>query len=101
MCVAGNELAHPADHHGAGDHGADHHGAAHHEPVVAPDQLKRPPFKRLTILAGLVTICALPLMAFVGNHQGNVEKVILVSIAGLMLLGGIVAFFLKKAGLRN
>jgi hypothetical protein len=68
---------------------------------VAPDQLKPMPFKRLTVLAGFVTILCLPLMALVGNHEGNVEKVFLIGIAGLLLVGGIVAVFLKKAGLRN
>jgi hypothetical protein len=96
--VAGHELARPGEH--APDH-SDGHDAGHHEPVVAPDQLKQPPFGRLTVLAAFFTILVLPLMAFVGNHEGNVEKVFLVSIAGLMLFGIIVAFFLKKAGLRN
>jgi hypothetical protein len=95
--VAGQELAQ------AGGHAADHHAADHHEhePVVAPDQLKQPPFRRLWIFGGAVTIIVLVLMAFFGNHRGNVEKVFLVGIAAVMLLGGIVAYFLKKLGLRN
>jgi hypothetical protein len=96
--VAGNELTH------AGGHSAEHsggHAAEHHEPVVAPDQLKPPALRRLTIAAGLVTVLCLPVMALVGNHEGNVEKVWLIGVAGLMVLGGIVAVFLKKAGLRN
>jgi hypothetical protein len=95
--VAGsNELAHPAGH---GD--VEHHEAGHDEPVVAPDQLKAPPFRRLTLLAALATAAVLPCMAFVGNHEGNVEKVFLVGIAALILIGIIGDFFLRKAGLRN
>jgi len=82
-------------------HVGDHHEAEHHEPVVAPDQLKPPPFRRLVIFSGVLTVLALPLMAFIGNHQGNVEKVFLVGIAGGIVLAGIVGFALKKAGLRN
>jgi hypothetical protein len=98
--VAGNELAHAH----AGEHAVDHsagHGAGHDEPVIAPDQLKPTPFKRLIRLAATLTIIVLPVMAFFGNHEGNVEKVFLVGISGLMLLLVIVAFFLKRAGLRN
>jgi uncharacterized protein DUF2631 len=97
--VAGNELAHPES-HDVEHHGSEH-GAAEHGEILAPDQLKPTPFKRLIFVAALVTALCLPLMAFVGNHEGNVEKVFLVSIAGLIVLAGIVIFFLKKAGLRN
>lgn len=102
--VAGHELARPGDtveHHG-GQHGpVEHHEGEHHEPVLAPDQLKPTPFRRLIIVSGLLTVVCLPVMAFVGNHEGNVEKVFLVGIAAVIALAGIVGFFLKKAGLRN
>jgi hypothetical protein len=99
--VAGHELAHPGEHGAAVAHSAAEYHEAEHEEVYSPDQLKPPPFRRLITLATVLTIIVLPLMAFFGNHKGNVEKVILVGIAGLILVGGIGAYFLKKAGLRN
>lgn len=86
----------------ATSHGeVDHHEAGHDEPVLAPDQLKPPPFRRLTLFAALFTAAVLPLMAFVGNHEGNVEKVWLVGIAALIVIAIIADYFLRKAGLRN
>jgi len=117
--VAGNESAAPAVQrslpgeertlgaeagavtHATGHGEVDHHEAGHDEPVVAPDQLKPPPFRRLTLFAALFTAAVLPVMAFVGNHEGNVEKVWLVSISALILIAIIGDFFLRKAGLRN
>ena len=87
--------------HATGHGEVDHHEAGHDEPVVAPDQLKPPPFRRLTLFAALFTAAVLPVMAFVGNHEGNVEKVWLVSISALILIAIIGDFFLRKAGLRN
>ena len=89
--MAGHELAHH-DEHAAEEH---------HEPVVAPDQLKEPPFRKLTLFAAFATIISLPIIAIVGNHEGNVEKVFLIGIAALMLLGIIVDWFLRKLGLKN
>jgi hypothetical protein len=91
-------LAQPAGH--AVAH-SESHGAEHHEPVVAPDQLKAPPFRRLTLLAALATVVALPLMGFIGNHEGNVEKVFMVGIAGLILFWVIADAVLRRRGLRN
>ena len=96
MDVAGKELAHPTGHDEV-----EHHTAGHDEPVVSPDQLKPPPFRRLTLFAALLTAAVLPVMAFFGNHEGSVEKVFLVGIAGLIVLGVIGDFFLRKAGLRS
>ena len=76
-----------------------HHDA--HEEVVAPDQLRRTVSPRLARFGLLFTVIALPVMAFIGNHEGNVEKVFLVAIAGLLLLILIVDFFLRRAGLRS
>jgi hypothetical protein len=94
--VAGNELTHPTGHNEV-----EHHAADHDEPVVAPDQLKPPPFRRLTLLAALFTAALLPVMAFFGNHEGNVEKIYLVGISALILIAIVGDFFLRKAGLRN
>ncbi len=101
--MAGHELARPGDtvEHPEGHGPGGHHEGEHHEPVLAPDQLKPTPFRRLIIVSGLLTVVCLPVMAFVGNHEGNVEKVFLVGIAGVITLAGFVGFFLKKAGLRN
>lgn len=94
--MAGNELTQAAGHEEV-----EHHKAGHDEPVVAPDQLKPPPFRRLTLLAALFTAAALPVMAYIGNHEGNVEKVFLVGIAALIVIAIVADFFLRKAGLRN
>ena len=94
--MGGNELAHPTGHHEV-----EHHDAEHHDEVYGPDQLKPPPFRRLTLLAALATAAILPIMAFIGNHEGNVEKIWLVGIAALIVLAIIADYFLRKAGLRN
>ena len=41
--------------HATGHGEVEHHEAGHDEPVVAPDQLKPPPFRRLTLFAALLT----------------------------------------------
>jgi hypothetical protein len=41
------------------------------------------------------------LMAFIGNHQGGVEKIFLVGISAFLLLMLIIDFFLRRAGLRT
>jgi len=56
---------------------------------------------RAARLGAIITIIALPLMAFFGNHQGGIEKVFLVGIAGFLLLMLVVDFFLRRAGLRS
>jgi hypothetical protein len=92
--VAGNELAQPGGH-------AVEHGGEHDEPVLAPDQLRPMPFQKLGRVAAVVVAIVLVLMAFFGNHRGNVEKVFLVAIAAIMLFMLIVDFFLKRVGLRS
>ncbi len=94
--MAGNELAHPAGHHEV-----DHGSAEHHEPVTSPDQHKPMVSRKLALFGAFATIILLPVLAFVGNHQGNVEKVWLVGIAALMLLWVVVEWVLRKLGLRN
>jgi hypothetical protein len=93
--VAGNELTHPAG------HGVEHHEGGHDEPVLAPDQVKPLPFRRLTPIAAFVSAALLVIMAFFGNHQGDTEKIYLVGIAAIIVLVVIGDFFLRKAGLRN
>jgi hypothetical protein len=94
--VAGNELAHPAEHHEV-----DHHGAGHDEPVTSPDQHKPMISRKLALFGAFATIILLPVLAFVGNHEGNVEKIFLVGIAAIMLLWVILDWVLHKLGLRN
>ena len=78
----------------SGDEGA-------HEEVTSPDQHRRTISPRLARFGAIVTIVVLALMAFFGNHQGGVEKIFLVSIAGVLLLMLILDFFLRRAGLRS
>ncbi len=73
----------------------------HHEEVTSPDQHRRTVSPRLATLGAVVTIIALVLMAFVGNHKGGVEKVFLVSIAGLLALILVLDVVLRKAGLKS
>jgi ABC-type Fe3+-siderophore transport system permease subunit len=97
--VAGNSVAGwgPA---ASPSHGSEHSGD-HHEPITSPDQHKPMVSPRLARLGAILTIILLPILAFVGNHEGNVEKVWLVGIAGFMLLMLIVDAILRKLGLRN
>jgi hypothetical protein len=74
---------------------------AAHEAVTSPDQHRPTVSGRAARLGAIVTIIVLPLLAFFGNHQGGVEKVFLVSIAGFLLLMLIADFFLRRAGLRS
>jgi hypothetical protein len=74
---------------------------AAHEEVTSPDQHRRTVSGRAARLGAIITIIALPLMAFFGNHQGGIEKVFLVGIAGFLLLMLVVDFFLRRAGLRS
>jgi type IV secretory pathway VirB2 component (pilin) len=74
---------------------------AAHEEVTSPDQHRPTVSGRAARLGAIVTIIVLPLLAFFGNHQGGVEKVFLVGIAGFLLLMLIADFFLRRAGLRN
>jgi hypothetical protein len=72
-----------------------------HEEVTSPDQHRRTVSPRLALLGAVVTIIALPLMAFFGNHEGGVEKVFLLGIAGLILLMLVLDVVLRKSGLRS
>ena len=72
-----------------------------HEAVTSPDQHRPTVSGRLARFGALITIIALPAIALIGNHEGSVEKVFLLGIAGFMLLMLIVDFFLRRAGLRS
>lgn len=71
-----------------------------HEEVTSPDQHRRTVSGRKARLGAIVTILVLPFMALIGNHEGGIEKIILIGISGLLLLMLIIDFFLRRAGLR-
>jgi Protein of unknown function (DUF2631) len=95
MAVTGNEVAR------AGDAHDEAHAHDAHEEVTSPDQHRRTISPRLAGLGAVITIIALPLMAFFGNHEGGVEKIFLVGIAGLILLILVLDIILRKSGLKS
>jgi hypothetical protein len=69
------------------------------EPVTSPDQHK-PGHRRAAQVGGVLSIIVLLLMT-IGNHEGHIENVFLVSSAALiaaMLIGDVV---LRRNGLRS
>lgn len=73
-------------------------GTPSDEPITSPDQRKPGNHKvvwALTILASLLL-----LVMTVGNHQGNVENVWLISLAAGGFLYVIVDWTLRRNGLR-
>jgi len=99
--VTGNELARTGDAHDVAHAHDEAHAHDAHDEVTSPDQHRRTVSPRLAGLGAVVTIVALVLMAFFGNHEGGVEKVFLVGIAGLILLIIVIDFVLRKSGLRS
>jgi hypothetical protein len=71
------------------------------EPVTSPDQHRPTISKRLARLGLLVTIISLVLMSLFGNHEGRVEEVWMIGIAGLLALWLFIDFVLRKNGLRS
>ena len=69
--MTGDEVARVAH----GSDSLDTHEAHEHEEVTSPDQHRRTVSPRLARLGAIVVIIVLPLMAFIGNHQGGVEKI--------------------------
>lgn len=72
---------------------------AGNEPVTSPDQHKRVNPTPLRV-GGVVTIVILLLMT-IGNHQGEVENVWLVSLAGVIALMLVGDWVLRRNGLRG
>ncbi|MEV0270869.1 DUF2631 domain-containing protein [Hamadaea sp. NPDC050747] len=68
------------------------------EPVTSPDQHKPTPVKAARI-AGVLSIIALLLMTL-GNHEGRVEDVFLVTFAGIIAALIIIDAVLRRNGLR-
>ncbi len=95
--MTGDEVARRGEAH-AGDVAHAHDA---HEEVTSPDQHRRTVSPRLAGLGAVVTIIALLAMAFFGNHEGGIEKVFLVGVAGLILLIIVLGFVLRKSGLRS
>jgi Protein of unknown function (DUF2631) len=95
--VTGDEVARRGEAEMA--HVDDTHDA--HEEVTSPDQHRRTVSPRLAGLGAVFTIIALLAMAFLGNHEGGIEKIFLVGIAGLILLIIVLDFVFRKSGLRS
>ncbi len=72
---------------------------AANEPVTSPDQHK-PTNLRLARIGGVGSIVILLLLTL-GNHQGWVENVWLVAIAGLIALMMVADWVLRRNGLRS
>ncbi|HEX8344074.1 MAG TPA: DUF2631 domain-containing protein [Actinoplanes sp.] len=71
---------------------------ADNDPVIAPDQLK--PGSRKWSTIGAVGSAVILLLMIIGNHEGNVENVWLISIAALLLIIVGVDAGLRRNGLR-
>ncbi|HLT11562.1 MAG TPA: DUF2631 domain-containing protein [Micromonosporaceae bacterium] len=71
------------------------------EPITSPDQHRPTISKRLARFGLLATVLILVAMALGGNHEGRVEDIWVLGIAGLLLLILIVDFILRRTGLRS
>jgi len=73
---------------------------AEHEPVIAPDQ-KKPGHRRAGQVGAIVVAISLVLMMFCNNEVSGVEKIWLISIAGVLVLLVIGDAILRRNGLRS
>jgi hypothetical protein len=71
---------------------------ASEEPVTSPDQHKPTPLKAARIV-GVIAIVMMVLMTL-GNHEGRVEDIWLLGIAGLMTFILVSDIVLRRNGLR-
>jgi hypothetical protein len=69
------------------------------EPVTSPDQHK-PTNMKLLRIGAVVTAVILVLMVM-GNHEGGIEDIFLVAVAGGLILLLIVDWVLRRNGLRS
>jgi hypothetical protein len=69
------------------------------EPVTSPDQHKPAHMKLLRI--GAVVTAVLLLLMTMGNHEGKIEDIFLVAMAGGLILMLIVDWVLRRNGLRS
>ncbi|SDY53721.1 Protein of unknown function [Micromonospora pattaloongensis] len=69
------------------------------EPVTSPDQ-RKPGHRKAGRIGAIVSAVALVLMT-IGNHEGNVENIWLISVAALLLLIVIGDEVLRRYGLRS
>jgi len=72
---------------------------AGNEPVTSPDQHK--PANLRLVRAGAVITIVLMLLLTIGNHEGRVELVWLLAVAGGMGLMLIIDWVLRRNGLRS
>ena len=71
---------------------------AEHEPVTSPDQHKPGVPKAARVGAAISAL--LLLTCLVGNHKGRIEDIFLISAAGLLVLGLVGDWVLRRNGLR-
>ena len=69
------------------------------EPVTSPDQHKPANMKLLRI--GAVVTAAILVVMVLGNHQGRIEDIFLVAMAGALILMLIIDWVLRRNGLRS
>jgi hypothetical protein len=69
------------------------------EPVTSPDQHK-PANMKLLRIGAVVTAVILVLMVM-GNHNGRIEDIFLIAVAGGLILMLIIDWVLRRNGLRS
>ena len=69
------------------------------EPVTSPDQHK-PASMKLLRIGAVVTAVVLVLMVM-GNHNGRIEDIFLIAVAGGLILMLIIDWMLRRNGLRS
>jgi hypothetical protein len=69
------------------------------EPVTSPDQHKPANMKLLRI--GAVVTAVILVVMVLGNHQGRIEDIFLIAMAGGLILMLIIDWVLRRNGLRS
>jgi hypothetical protein len=69
------------------------------EPVTSPDQHKPANMKLLRF--GAVVTAAILVVMILGNHEGRIEDIFLIAIAGGLILMLIIDWVLRRNGLRS
>lgn len=69
------------------------------EPVTSPDQHKPANMKMLRV--GAVVTAAILVVMTLGNHQGKIEDIFLIAVAGGLILMLIIDWVLRRNGLRS
>jgi Protein of unknown function (DUF2631) len=69
------------------------------EPVTSPDQHKPANMKLLRI--GAVVTAVILVVMVLGNHEGRIEDIFLIAMAGGLILMLIIDWVLRRNGLRS